>query len=1100
MGALLVASVSSFTSCKDYDDDINSLKESVAKAALQSNLDALTTQVNGIKTTADQALTTANAAATKSELSAAKTEALAKAAEGITNAATAQEAADAAKKLAQEAKDAVAAIDLSPYAKTTDVDGKIAEAAANAQTAIQTALADYVLASTLETRLAELKQEVADANEEQMTEMQTKVDNAVEGVKTIWSAVTNVSLFGSLVDGVIKTNGTTGSVNAAIFQQSLVYGRVNEAAAGYTTQVGSNTASISTKWSEESSFGKNDYYKFATSSSGKFNAGTSAKADRSVTFTHGDYVRPESSIIVRVSPASADLSTASFKFVDTKGENLNNLVEISKAEPYTTGDAISRAGSVTGLWKISFRLKDKVSSANLLSATKITTNSKIYALAVNNSVDQDENRYVFSEYDITFPSTTAFVGAKTLKNSTIYVNWWAPTLMTSVKGREDNTGVGVNKTANYLDYEWGTTIPALVAAGTARSTQTAYPVNNGQQFYVNAAGADASKIKYAYVIRDDQNANVQNDASELNAWNTYDIQGTGVLVEGSVVPLKVTIPGQKGDEVAFRLFAVNYDGTLADPDGLPFTVFVGNDTNASTVTATFHATKAKSLKKVFDITTAIASKATFANYQGKNLSAMPAGTCDANAFYIGSIWNPVNADPKITFKKANGTDNATKWSEAKKVEVEFSATDEMYKWADGKTANLTMTLVSGTPATTDWNITFALTKELPTADDVKALYSWKTGQLKNGVWKSVMYPESGNELADASSNLAAWTNLITTVGNYGAYKGLNNAINYLVDDAGNYLDAANPATDNPWVKAQVDGTVADGSDEGFFFNFENSAPDANNEYYTETAVVSKANPSAGTPVVNTDYIDGYLLQISQNKLNKQPLSKLIDDATEHASSVNFNFGLVSSEAYDLTIDGLGNNVEVYKDYTVEVEKFKTVYASPYHEITLTMNPDKSYHQDGDASKPIVEQPWNWVYYDDAACILGRGNKTVQGGTTYTIGTGGAFYSATSIKENKLITVSSKLGASFVAKDFTEFCKHLQSITGKFVSDANQTEEYFTVDNAKLATGEIALIKKPSTYQDPTNDIPSHLIITGVDAFGIEYTWSLPFTVKTTAVP
>ena len=56
MGALFVASMSTFTSCKDYDDDINSNKSDIA--ALQSQVTALETA----KTNLESQLSTLTAA------------------------------------------------------------------------------------------------------------------------------------------------------------------------------------------------------------------------------------------------------------------------------------------------------------------------------------------------------------------------------------------------------------------------------------------------------------------------------------------------------------------------------------------------------------------------------------------------------------------------------------------------------------------------------------------------------------------------------------------------------------------------------------------------------------------------------------------------------------------------------------------------------------------------------------------------------------------------------------------------------------------------------------------------------------------------------
>lgn len=65
MGALTIASVSTFTSCKDYDDDIDNLQSQIDKAGLQSDIDALKTQLQDAASTASAAKTTAESALAK---------------------------------------------------------------------------------------------------------------------------------------------------------------------------------------------------------------------------------------------------------------------------------------------------------------------------------------------------------------------------------------------------------------------------------------------------------------------------------------------------------------------------------------------------------------------------------------------------------------------------------------------------------------------------------------------------------------------------------------------------------------------------------------------------------------------------------------------------------------------------------------------------------------------------------------------------------------------------------------------------------------------------------------------------------------------------
>ena len=105
MGALTVASVSTMTSCKDYDDDINKV-ETIADAnnalikKLQEQTTALQTALTTAQSTADAAKTAAAEAATAAKNAQATGD------EALAKAKTAEAAAEAAKAAAAEAKKA----------------------------------------------------------------------------------------------------------------------------------------------------------------------------------------------------------------------------------------------------------------------------------------------------------------------------------------------------------------------------------------------------------------------------------------------------------------------------------------------------------------------------------------------------------------------------------------------------------------------------------------------------------------------------------------------------------------------------------------------------------------------------------------------------------------------------------------------------------------------------------------------------------------------------------------------------------------------------------------------------------------------------------
>ena len=174
MGAFLIASVSSFVSCKDYDDDINNLQKQIDAAALKADLTALqqtlAAQISEAKSAAaaaqaaaEAAQATANNAATKDALEAVKTAATnagAVAAQALADAANAQNTADVAKNAAAAAQEAATAAQnvangASDKAATALADA--AKALASAEGAAATAKAAQEAAAAANANAGEAK-------------------------------------------------------------------------------------------------------------------------------------------------------------------------------------------------------------------------------------------------------------------------------------------------------------------------------------------------------------------------------------------------------------------------------------------------------------------------------------------------------------------------------------------------------------------------------------------------------------------------------------------------------------------------------------------------------------------------------------------------------------------------------------------------------------------------------------------------------------------------------------------------------------------------------------------------------------------------------
>ena len=178
-GTLLAASTGTFTSCKDYDDDIKALQEQIDKNG--TTVGTLQEQLTAQLTALQAALQTAQSTADAANADAAKAQAAADAAKAAGDAAAAEAAQ--AKVLAEAAKKAAADAEAKALAKITEE---------------VTAMKEYVDSS-----IAEINATKADKKDLEAAIVQFNED--IEGV---------IQLLGGRIDGVQAELSTlTGTVD-----------------------------------------------------------------------------------------------------------------------------------------------------------------------------------------------------------------------------------------------------------------------------------------------------------------------------------------------------------------------------------------------------------------------------------------------------------------------------------------------------------------------------------------------------------------------------------------------------------------------------------------------------------------------------------------------------------------------------------------------------------------------------------------------------------------------------------------------------------------------------------------------------------------------
>lgn len=578
MGALTIASVSTFTSCKDYDDDIDNLQSQIDKAGLQSDIDALKTQLqdaastaSAAKTTAESALAKANDAAVKADVEKAikavettANKAATDVATAIDNAANAQKAADGAQKAADDAakaakaaqdqadkavKDAAAAATTANAAAKQEDFVKALERIGNLETS-------RVTADKLDEKLNQLKEELlgADGDKETIGSLTVKVNAYKGAVDELYSAVTSVELVASYA-------GQSGANNLLVPNSALVVNMLHGLI------------------EEDSKFGDE----------------TKNEVDPIIEYKKGQDVKDDASIVIRVNPVNADLTKgAKIVLLNSKGENLENIVKVGTPEKFNDY-IVSRAASVnTGLWKLPISVTEGVSKEDFEKAVQTEDGSKIlYAVAVNNTTTSEAtsaaDRYVVSSYDVEpvykdFEADNDFtfkVDGTSIKE---IHNRWNGTKIVSEKTTDskDNPEYAWKNdaaTAPVVDNADQTKTNVKKADKDVRSGEALLQVEVDKPFTISdlAVANDNKKgaADYYYVVLDKENA-IESGVSELNAWNSYVIDGLCKNVKaGEKLSLTIKSQAANGDIIGFRVYAVNRDGKLLDPDGKAFYVIVG---------------------------------------------------------------------------------------------------------------------------------------------------------------------------------------------------------------------------------------------------------------------------------------------------------------------------------------------------------------------------------------------------------------------------------------------------------------------------------------------------------------------------------------------
>ena len=869
MGTLTVASMSTFTSCKDYDDDISNLQGQIDKLATADQLSQKVAELQALissnksdisslqselakKTTLDEVKAVLADYATKQYVDAAdktlqdaidalKTGDIAKLKEDVVKAqAAADKAADDAKaanaEIVETLKTLATKTELKDAAKAAQdaidaVKSENAQKLKEAQDAITETLKGYAT-----------KSDVEDGDKKTLESLASTIKNASDALAL---ANTNKQAIADALDILGKGYSKENTVAAAIEAIKGQIGTPNKELGTLDSRLAAIESVLNGVKDDDTKLGLatkvtnienqlkdiiGEYTTMVTAVSlyktdeGRWSNGlpdddltfiwvpsehtTKFPADKNLTDAQIEFsadhknITITDSLVVRVSPTNAELTPANVSLINSQGKELNEFVDVQSVKPYkkliTGATRAANATEGNGLWTVTFKLKDGVDIQKFEEAT-ISQNSYVqFAVAVKNTTSEakESPRRVVSAYSVDVKGSSYEPA-----NNNILVQGnddvWKD--IRSIRNRfgyqYDNNGERVfgacsSETGEFVngvnELEWAGKTP-YTAEEAANHTKLAknmteirawnhhpLPVTVGKKinialgamlgsnntpFYYNTETGRGYAVKGFYVTLDKDFA-IESAPSELNAWAKYSYENVGVTNskgtitkaahmfygnEGYITINSLEDTEVKGDIIGFRVFAVNFDGTLVDPDGRAFYVKVGDAKDQQTV-AEANAT-----------ITATASGSQYFKRNGNESNFFANITTDA--FNVGATeitdWtvdytnNPGDLGNDPIKNLSYGDDFNVKYYNKKGQEVSITSGEvasakvfllRPQRFVDGGTYTIKATLSDNVHELRD--VTLKFTKVMPTAKDIKALKYVDEKLVANNLFSNVDWTSS----------------------------------------------------------------------------------------------------------------------------------------------------------------------------------------------------------------------------------------------------------------------------------------------------------------------------------------------------------------------
>lgn len=900
--AALLSSGVVATSCKDYDDDIDELRnqDATLQSSLEEQLSAVESSISSLQTAQTNL---------QNDIDAAK------------------QAADEAAQAADEAAQAAA------EAKQAALDGQAAaiEEATNLLNAAKTELTELIqqgdnaLQESIDAVAATLEQ--CEGQVESLMAFKSQTEETLasldEAYKTLNTTVTGLS------EKVTELNNEIGRIDAAVISQAAAldsYKQTNDAAVEEIQGDLADLAAQVDKWkgldpaeleamSGEIEQAKTDIAtlnnqiadinaELATLYTAIVKGVThvslvvgseydavegvqniwdnseltllSAKAVRSwtfgegvvdnpVTFTEGERINRTTKFLIRVSPANATINDSDLQFIDSEGNDLiAQDIVTATIKPFEGVLTRSAVGTGNGLFEVAVSINNPYDEAKFTAATQLAgekpseePKQRLFAIGIKDNTVKDVVRNVVSEYQLTF----GFPGDETSSTLGFTVD---DKNVNTIQNRATDFDL-VDKDAK--EYVWTNGVAdepifegskVNVTEGDDRHFYSPVNVEAFEPFTIQLNDEVMKTATHFYVVVDRGFLDGSDNQSEELAWDAIEPNIVGINKMYDVAEtsgkVEITINKNVNDIIGFRVYAVNSNGTLVDPDGRSFYVQIGKATSSLSWETSIEANKVQSEMLSSEWPGNLEAFKAIAENIDNTTSSWEAGF--DGVYLFNDVYGELRGDAfKLNFYDDKGNlldpeNNAADWKKVATMKAQF--TQDAKDLIDNYTYEGVYTFRDAEKNVL-YTMTVKVTKTLPTA--MPEAFKPKTAQpFEGGLY--TCYLDWNGEAGDVKGD-----------------KDLASVFYGLKDEKSGQFD------------------------EAYTFTFADSQAGAKEGEYEDVEVVYNA-------------VEGYNLSVGAD---------FISDGKEHALTVGYNYGKIS---YRLSDDG--------RSYvTDEVEVENTDYAFQY---------------------------------------------------------------------------------------------------------------------------------------------------------------------------